>query len=76
MKSKQTSLVTCCITSEQLREMEHNIVAYHLKAAEKCKPVFSICEHIQKSRKKDAALFELIGKKKFATLKRLECKFY
>lgn len=70
--SKKTSLISCCFTSEQLLNLEQNTARYNLEACAACSPLFSLEDEIRESREQNPAFFEVIAKKKLATIRRLE----
>lgn len=72
--SRLRGLVTCCLTKESLTDLERKLVSYNLVASVECGPLFSLTEMLQKTNEENPEFFELVSKKRAATLKRIECK--
>ncbi|XP_028144786.2 gamma-tubulin complex component 6 [Diabrotica virgifera virgifera] len=65
------SIISCCVTLDQLVALRHNTTSYYLDVYEECGPRFSLKEILMKSHQ-DPVILGLISKKRAATLKRLE----
>lgn len=73
MLSKKVSLISCCFTSEQLIDLEQNVAKHNLELSAACAPVFCLADTVPDTKEWNPEIFELMAKKKLATLKRIEC---
>ncbi|CAH1116129.1 unnamed protein product [Phaedon cochleariae] len=72
LMGKKPSIISCCLTLDQLATLQQNTTNYYLDVCEECGPRFNLREVLLKSHQYDSALLGLIAKKRATTLKKLE----
>ncbi|CAH1993487.1 unnamed protein product [Acanthoscelides obtectus] len=66
------SIISCCLTRDQLDAVYHSTVTYFLEVSEEIGPQFSISNALTKYKTSDPNFLSLIAKKRAATMKRIE----
>nr|XP_023022250.1 gamma-tubulin complex component 6 [Leptinotarsa decemlineata] len=72
LMGKKPHIISCCLTLDQLSNLQQNTVNYYLDVHEECGSRFNLREVLLRNRKEDDVLMGLIAKKRAATLKKLE----
>ncbi|KAG5898433.1 hypothetical protein JTB14_036516 [Gonioctena quinquepunctata] len=72
LMGKKPHIISCCLTLDQLANLQQNTTNYYLDVHEECGPRFSLKEVLLQSHYIDRALMGLIAKKRATTLKKLD----
>ena len=72
LMGKKPSLLSCCITLEQLKLLERDTNRYYLEAVAECGSRFSFSSVLIRSYEQNMVFMNLVTQKRSATLRRLE----
>ncbi|CAG9863087.1 unnamed protein product [Phyllotreta striolata] len=72
LMGKKPSIISCCVTSNQLVLLRNNITNYYLDIYKECGPRFSMQNVMFKSQRIDPLLLAAIAKKRAETLNRIK----
>lgn len=71
---KKPSLLSCCLSSDQVSALERDSTCYYLEVMVECGPKFQLGNLITKSSEQQMVFLNLVTKKRALTLRRLERK--